>query len=123
MAFSIYAQQQYDPVSDFNFKVFSKDGGESIVITRYKGSKQIVRIPPRIKGLPVIIGEGAFAHCTNLTSVTFEGTITLDNFGCHDGYREHAFEPIYYPFNKDLHNKYLAGGAGTYTKPNGESGT
>jgi len=47
------------------------------------------------------IGYGAF-QCDNLTSVTFQGTITKDNFD-------------YRAFVGDLHDKYLAGGPGTYT--------
>jgi len=43
--------QQYDHESDF--KVSKQDDGKSVVITRYIGSKQAVRIPPTIEGLPV----------------------------------------------------------------------
>jgi hypothetical protein len=53
--------QQYDPESDF--KVSIQDNGKSVVITKYVGSKQMVKIPPIIQGLPVIgIGNGAFLH-------------------------------------------------------------
>jgi len=51
----------------------------------------------------------AFYGCTGLTSVTFQGTITSNNF---------------YPsseFPGDLRGKYLAGGIGTYTRPAGGS--
>jgi hypothetical protein len=58
------------------------------------------------------IGEWAFWNCENLTGVTFEGTISsnviLFAFGWEIG---------------DLHDKYLAGGMGTYTRPNGDSET
>jgi len=91
--------QKYDSESDF--EVFIKDG-ESVIITEYVGSKQKVRIPPRIQNLPVteiggnifkdaptsptrvtipdsatIIGIGAFANWTNLTSVTIPDSVTL----------------------------------------------
>jgi len=45
----------------------------------------------------------AFRNCKSLTSVRFEGTITAGNFSS------------YSPFDGDLHDKYLAGGIGTYT--------
>jgi len=54
------------------------------------------------------IGDYAFYGCTNLTSVTFQGTIAADKFGSvNDGYS-------FSPFNGDLRAKYLAGGIGTY---------
>jgi len=65
------------------------------------------------------IGYYALANCTNLTSVTFEGTIPLDEmwngnaFGRSDDYH----------YIGDLCDKYLKGGPGTYTRPNGESET
>jgi len=53
------------------------------------------------------IGAAAFKNCTSLSSVTFEGTITYfyDNE----------------TFDVDLHNKYIAGGIGTYTRPTNSS--
>jgi len=60
--------QQYDPESDFT--VTKLDNGKSIAITKYKGSKQIVSIPPSIQGFPVTtIGYEAFKNNKNLTSV------------------------------------------------------
>ena len=55
----------------------------------------------------------AFNNCTSLTNVTIAGTISADNFGTN------------YAFPGDLRDKYLAanGGPGTYTRPNGDSGT
>ncbi|MCL1931714.1 MAG: leucine-rich repeat domain-containing protein [Treponema sp.] len=50
--------------------------------------------------------EWAFAYCTSLISVTFEGTIAEDNF------TEGAFQ------SSDLREKYLSGGPGTYTTEN-----
>jgi hypothetical protein len=48
------------------------------------------------------IGNNAFLNCEGLTSVTIQGTIPANNFFGFDG---------------DLKTKYLAGGAGTYTRP------
>jgi hypothetical protein len=61
----------------------------------------------------------AFDSCTSLTSVTFQGTISSSNFGSEDLFWG-GFES---PFDGDLRAKYLAGGIGTYTRPNGESTT
>ena len=54
------------------------------------------------------IGDGAFRDCSNLTSVTFEGTIRFDLLGSM-------------VFPGDLRAKYLKGGPGTYTRPDGKS--
>jgi len=56
----------------------------------------------------------AFFSCNNLTSVTFQGTITSGNLGG-------VSLPI--PFPGDLRSKYLAadGGIGTYTRSSGGS--
>jgi hypothetical protein len=65
------------------------------------------------------IGVYAFNSCTSLTSVTFQGTITSDDL-------EIGFNKLWNlvtPFPGDLRDKYLAGGIGTYTRPNGDSGT
>ena len=51
--------QQYDDAKDF--RVAPADGGRSVKISQYVGSKQTVRIPPRLEGLPVTgIGTSAF---------------------------------------------------------------
>jgi len=75
-----------------------------------------ITIPNRVTS----IGERAFSSCTSLTSVKFEGTIAsrnLDNwaFGVGTG--------GYSGYLGDLRSKYLAGGIGTYTRPNVESTT
>ena len=63
------------------------------------------------------IRERSFQNCTNLTSVTFQGGTTLsiasDAFGLLG----------YAGYIGDLREKYLAGGIGTYTRPNGDSET
>jgi len=61
------------------------------------------------------IGEGAFYKCTSLASVTFEGKISSANFAVTNEYSD--------TFPGDLRAKYLAGGIGTYTRPNGSSNT
>jgi len=59
LAAAAYGQQFCDE-ADFRWSV-SGDGG-SVTITGYAGSSAEVRIPPRIRGLPVSgIGPGAFA--------------------------------------------------------------
>ncbi|MCL1930952.1 MAG: leucine-rich repeat domain-containing protein [Treponema sp.] len=59
------------------------------------------------------IGMFAFS-CNNLTSVTFQGMISSGNLGgeYYVGGGEYIWAS---PFWKDLHDKYLAGGIGTYT--------
>jgi hypothetical protein len=57
------------------------------------------------------IGEGAFSG-NGLTSVTFQGTIASSVFN----------RSVFYQLG-DLRDKYLAGGIGTYTRPNANSET
>jgi hypothetical protein len=52
----------------------------------------------------------AFTNCTNLTSVTFQGASI-------------SFYSKLNSFIGDLKDKYLAGGIGTYTRPNSKSET
>jgi len=54
------------------------------------------------------INDLAFAECTGLISVKFEGKIARGGFGDRNPF---------YP--GDLRSKYLAGGIGTYTRPSG----
>jgi hypothetical protein len=65
------------------------------------------------------IGELAF-NCKNLTSVKFEGTIASSGF--ERWHRPYTYDYLY-PFPGDLCDKYLAGGIGTYTRPNSDSET
>jgi hypothetical protein len=69
------------------------------------------------------IGRGAFWDCA-LTSVTFQGTIASGNFGGISINKNRNGVLVFLsPFDGDLRDKYLAGGRGTYTRPNGESET
>jgi len=67
-----------------------------------KGVLAKVTIPDSVTSIEF----NAFSGCTNLTSVTFQGTITAGNFDS------------LYSFPGDLRDKYLAsnGGAGTYKR-------
>jgi hypothetical protein len=60
------------------------------------------------------IGGMAFQDCSSLISVTFNGAYTTLNF-MSGGYENNS------AFPGDLGDKYLAGGIGTYTRPNGDS--
>jgi len=74
-ATAAYTQQQYDPEKDFMVSVYN--GGKSIIITVYAGSKQTVRIPPVIRGLPVThIGDSAFNSYIDLIGVTIPNSVT-----------------------------------------------
>jgi len=67
--------QQYDPENDFS--ITKQADGKSVAITKYVGSKQTVRIPPTIQGLPVTsIGDRAFFFYNRLTSVTIPTSVT-----------------------------------------------
>jgi hypothetical protein len=71
---SLACAQQYD--SETDFKVETIDNGKSVMITKYLGSKQVVRIPPQINKLLVTsIGREAFAE-KQLTSVTIPNSVT-----------------------------------------------
>jgi len=74
IALSVFAQQ-YDPESDFRAEPM--DGGRSVRITGYNGDKWTVRIPPRIREIPVThIGDRAFRDNRNLISVTLPNSVT-----------------------------------------------
>jgi len=71
--FALLSCTRYCPESDF--RVEPVDGGISVRIVEYIGGNWEVRIPPRIRNLPVThIGERAF-HETNLTSVTIPNSV------------------------------------------------
>ena len=69
------AVQQPPVFDDFEYEIVN---GKSITITGYTGEAATVQIPTRIQNLPVTsIGEYAFAHCDNLTSVTIPSSVTF----------------------------------------------
>jgi hypothetical protein len=66
--------QEYD--DENSFRAEPADGGRSVRITGYSGSKWTVRIPPRIQELPVThIGFSAFRN-RKLISVTIPDSVT-----------------------------------------------
>jgi hypothetical protein len=72
---------------------------------QYCSSLVGITIPDSVKS----IETNAFNYCERLTSVTFQGTVAP--FG---GGRFSDLGP--FPSNGDLHEKYSAGGIGTYTR-------
>ena len=75
-------QQKYDDESDF--KVEPVDGGKSVRIIEYLGSKQTVSIPPRIGNFPVThIGDATWNDDTNSYSGSFANksliSVTIPN--------------------------------------------
>jgi len=78
VSFTVYAQQ-YAPESDF--EVSPLDGGKSVAITKYVGSKREVQIPPTIQGFPVThIGKSAFVNSIILTTVTIPDIKEIADF-------------------------------------------
>jgi len=76
LAAGAYAQQQYDPETDFEVKQEDNE----ITITAYLGNKKEVRIPPTIQDLPVtIIGEDAFYEKNDITRVVIPKGVTRIN--------------------------------------------
>lgn len=70
--------QKSDPERDFEVEPVD---GNSVVITEYLGDKRTVRIPARIRKLPVTeIGFEAFAS-KKLTSVTIPNSVTIIGWG------------------------------------------
>jgi len=58
------SEQKFDPESDF--KAEPIEGGKSVCITEYIGSKWEVNIPPQIQGLPVTNLEGYWEKKTSV---------------------------------------------------------
>jgi len=61
------------------------------------------------------ISGGAFWGSNNLISVTFQGTTDMEQMVSYSN----SFSPLF----ADLRDKYLAGGPGTYTRPDSSSQT
>jgi len=85
---------------------FSDSNMTGIGADAFKDLANLIRItlPSTINS----IGANAFNGCTNLISVTFRGTIPSGSFDTN------AFSGL-----GDLRDKYLVGGAGTYTRQSG----
>ena len=68
------ATARYCPESDFETRLI--DDGAAVMISYYLGSSRTVRIPPRIRGLPVTqIGQNAF-HSKNIARVSIPYGVT-----------------------------------------------
>jgi hypothetical protein len=56
---------------------FTTNDDNTITLTQYTGSNNVVVIPATTNGYPVTsVGDTAFAGCVNLTSIEFPGSIT-----------------------------------------------
>jgi hypothetical protein len=76
----------------------------SIGQTAFSGCSSLTKII--IPNSVTLVEYGAFSDCTSLTSVTFDGNIS-------------SFSD--FAISGNLRDKYIAGGIGTYTRPNGDS--
>ena len=136
LAVRVYTQQ-YDLESNYMID-WDQNVKDGVIITKYLGTKKEVRIPPSIQNYPVTaignkafyenkifisvtipdsvtsIGRLAFFDCTNLTSITFQGTIASDNLNS-SAFGDSSYN---YGYIGDLRAKYLAsdGGPGTYRR-------
>ena len=76
---ALSACAKYDAESDFETEI--SEDGKSVIITGYLGSKENVRIPPRIQKLPVThIDDWSFCEY-DLTSVTIPNSVTYIGVG------------------------------------------
>jgi len=81
VAFAACAQHDHERY----FEAIPIDGGRSVAIVEYLGNNRTVRIPPRIRNLPVThIGEGAFRE-RNLISVTIPNSVTSIGWAAFEG--------------------------------------
>jgi hypothetical protein len=109
----IFGASSYDNQNSYippSLKTVVITGGAYINEDAFYGCSDLtsVTIPPSVTS----IGDSAFYRCSSLTSVTFQGMITSNNFSSYAfGY---SYDEGYIG---DLRNKYLAGGIGTYTRP------
>ncbi|MDR0320008.1 MAG: leucine-rich repeat domain-containing protein [Treponema sp.] len=76
----ISAQQMQD---GFGFEIVDR---RSITILWYEGDAETINIPGRIQGLPVTgIGDGVFADCGSLTSITIPASVrTIGDYTFRD---------------------------------------
>ena len=121
--------------TEADFTVEKSADGKSITITKYKGKATTVNIPAKIQNLPVTsIGNGAFA-ATNITSIVipnsvtsigtmvFQGSLGLTSVTFAGSIPSSGFNALAFKDFGDIRDKYLAGGAGTYTRPDNKSTT
>ena len=68
--------QKYDDESDFRVSIIND--GKAVMITRYVGNKQTVRIPAKINGLPVTrIADEAFEEKNLYNVIIPNGVLTI----------------------------------------------
>jgi len=109
----IFGASYYDNQNSYippSLKTVVITGGTSIKEGAFYSCNDLtsITIPSSVTN----IGYYAFSGCSSLTSVTFQGIITSNNFSSY------AFDNLYNEgYIGDLRNKYLAGGIGTYTRP------
>ena len=73
IVFSACSKQKYNDESDFQIRIVEN---KEVTIIGYQGENTAVKIPPKIKKLPVtIIGESAFSK-KYLTNVSIPNTVT-----------------------------------------------
>ena len=83
IGFSMVACEQYDDEKDF--RITPLDNDRSAEITEYIGTKQTVRIPPRIQKLPVTTIGGKAFRDKNLTGITIPKSVTAIETGAFLG--------------------------------------
>ena len=117
-------------------KIFSVVIPDSVVIIGEGAFRDNIITSVTIPNTVTTIGENAFRN-NLLTSVTIPNSVTeIGDYAFRNNlitsvtfqrsiaeFEYIVSNPIYFPFDGDLANKFTAGGAGTYTRPNAESNT
>jgi hypothetical protein len=112
--------RQYDNESDFETGLIDgRKGGKSVMITKYLGNNQTVRIPPEIRGLPVTyIVEYAFSE-KNIISVTIPGSVTRI---CQFAFSYNKLTSVKISDGvTEIGEEAFSEGPGTYTRTNKDS--
>jgi hypothetical protein len=113
------------PESEFDITINEQDGMKTVTITGYHGTAKALRIPERIKGIPVtVIGERAFEYTSiafreteSLARITLpEGLVEIQDYAFHNNYLSSIIIPSSvrvigdYAFSRNnLENLYLKG--------------